>query len=609
MALDLNALQRDINYFKDLKEKPARLHGEDKTFLEVIAAMKDKSKLSSSERLLVEQWVQELEAKKDYFSDSVARTRLEALKKEIMPISTGTPIQVWSNNSTNPIVWTSANLGHTVPGSINNPVEIQNGTKEIKEALSEINPENLEKAVTISEKFINILPDGQAKSTLRGIHGAIIFDVLRTAGHNLTMQNGQITIIPKPGTDVVNLQEKLQTLVNTKRISLETIKLGMLYSSPSFAKYAEMKKTKDMSGKEIIDPKASTEDFMIYLSDIQKTGNKSGDIETLIASRAMLTGISMPQAIQGFKDMGQIGAWMEKNVSVAAKVVQAWAAASNNSVTTTSPSSHSTPSNRLTNQLGQDGKTGWAVTGIVKDSANGLFGGIGDIFKLANGDPAAQLGIGAAFIYGVYKLFSKLWFLWGVGTLFGIGALNSGSDISDRIKKLFGGESTKPATTPAVATTTPTPTPAAQPAVAPPTITPETPSQKTASDKIRANPELKALLDPAKLTGKKKNAPLEKYITFINTDLKDKNADIFYKSADNNHNIFSNTNLLDPSISLPADLDPVIFKSIMRMYITGTYMSSIKMDEPANVAIIRTQIGKVTAQNPTLSQAIEQIQK
>jgi hydroxymethylpyrimidine/phosphomethylpyrimidine kinase len=103
------------------------------------------------------------------------------------------------------------------------------------------------------------------------------------------MQGGQVTIMPKPGTDVVNLQEKLQTLINTNRISLDTVKIGMLYSSPAFAKYAEMKKTKDASGKDIIDPKASSQDFMMYLTDLQKAGNKSGDLQSILGSQAMLT--------------------------------------------------------------------------------------------------------------------------------------------------------------------------------------------------------------------------------------------------------------------------------------------------------------------------------
>lgn len=129
-----------------------------------------------------------------------------------------------------------------------------------------------------------MLPTGDTQTTLRGVHGAIIFQILRDAGHNLVMNGGQITIVPKPGEDVVRLQEKLQTLVETKKISLDTIKIGMLYSSPSFQKYATDKKTADG----MISPNASSQDFITYLTDLQKAGNKSGDIATILGSQAML---------------------------------------------------------------------------------------------------------------------------------------------------------------------------------------------------------------------------------------------------------------------------------------------------------------------------------
>lgn len=138
----------------------------------------------------------------------------------------------------------------------------------------------------------------------------------------------------------------------------------------------------------------------------------------------------------------------------------------------------------------------------------------------------------------------------------------------------------------------------------------ETPSQKIASDKIRGNSDIQKLIASAQLPGKQKNAPLERYLEFINTDLKEKNVGIFLKSVNNNDNtIFANNQLLDPSISLPLDFDPVIFKSIMRMYITGTYMSSVKMNDPANITIITNSIQKIIFNNTTLSQAVEQIQK
>lgn len=97
----------------------------------------------------------------------------------------------------------------------------------------------------------------------------------------------------------------------------------MLYSSPSFAKYAEMKKTKDASGKEIIDPKASPQNFIAYIADIQKAGNKSGDITAILGSQAMFQGVNMQQAIKGFQDMGQVNAeWAKQDPQKVADAIR-----------------------------------------------------------------------------------------------------------------------------------------------------------------------------------------------------------------------------------------------------------------------------------------------
>ncbi len=71
--------------------------------------------------------------------------------------------------------------------------------------------------------------------------------------------------------DIVNLQTKLQTLVNTGRLSIDTLKTGLLYSSPIFKKYSDLKVTKDASGKVTIDPSVNAKDFLEYVNNRQKT--------------------------------------------------------------------------------------------------------------------------------------------------------------------------------------------------------------------------------------------------------------------------------------------------------------------------------------------------
>lgn len=232
-------LQANTEYYKANKDRPVRPEWGFPSTLDQVESELQKSDISIEDKKLLLDWIDAFSQIK-IENDTTAEARRDKIKSEMDKLrgSVSMPTMNVQNSGSHVLVKNQ-------------------GIKEVKEALVEINPDNLEKAVSTSEKFINLLPEGDAKTTLRGIHGAIIFDILRNAGHNLIMKNGQIEITPKPGTDIVNLQEKLQTLVNTNRISLDTIKIGMLYSSPTFAKYADMKKVKDMTGKEMIDPKAS----------------------------------------------------------------------------------------------------------------------------------------------------------------------------------------------------------------------------------------------------------------------------------------------------------------------------------------------------------------
>ncbi|MBC7503920.1 TrbC/VirB2 family protein [Candidatus Gracilibacteria bacterium] len=516
----------------------------------------------------------------------------------------------------------------------------QNGVAEVREALSEINPENLEKAITMSEKFINMIPFPETKNTLRGVHGAIIFQILRNAGHNLVMKNGQIEIIPKPGVDVVRLQEKLQTLIENKKISLDTIKMGMLYSSPSFQKYAEDKKTSDG----IVSPNATSQDFLKYISDLKKSGDKTTDITTLLESQSMLQGVNMQQAIKGFQDMGQVNAeWLRQDPQKVANAIAgnvatapAQAGAPSNpkrivvlSSSTQDGSPPSSPPKPGTagyymHMAGTEAGSFGADAGKNVGTALGAVGNtLGGFVKGVN-EGAGPLGAGIAvigLIYAGYKLLTgevkgHSGFFWSVVTLLGGSALVAGLkrfgiDMSDmtaseavdkakkatekateKAKKLAGGAGSADGDTEEAIKATKK------------EESKETESQKSISDKIRNSPEFNKILAPAKLAEKKKNANIEDYLKYINTDLKNTKTDMLIKPANNDHNIFSQKSSLDPSIILPSNFDPAIFKSMMRMYITGIYMSEIKMNEVENIAIIKEKIGKIPKDSPTLHEAI-----
>ncbi|MFO0763424.1 MAG: hypothetical protein U0518_00940 [Candidatus Gracilibacteria bacterium] len=311
--------------------------------------------------------------------------------------------------------------------------------KEIEETLKEINPETLDKAVTLSEKFINLVPDAQTKATLQGVHGAIILNMLRQAGHNLTIRDGKVEIQPKPGVSVVELQTKLQTLVNTGRLSIDTLKTGLLYSSPIFKKYAtELGVTKDAQGNIVgIDPKASSKTFLEHVADLKKAGQNSPDITSLLASAGMLESVNFNQAMKGFQDLGQVSAFVEKNPGLLASV---------GAHVNTSTQHHSSEGSKETNttitgSIAQDGVTGGKITSSLSLAGKGFTQGFSDIMRLGKGDPIAMLGIGGFLFYAIYKMFhlgaeGKFSFLRGLTAVLGLGAINNWEKIGDNLSGL-----------------------------------------------------------------------------------------------------------------------------------------------------------------------------
>ena len=102
---------------------------------------------------------------------------------------------------------------------------------------------------------------------------------------------------PKESEQARKMQEKLNTLIRTNILSLESIKLGLLYSSPTFAEYAPLNKTQD--GK--IDPKASIEDYASYANRPQKNPQNLADRAVLVSMNS-LRGLNFQEILRGYQD-------------------------------------------------------------------------------------------------------------------------------------------------------------------------------------------------------------------------------------------------------------------------------------------------------------------
>lgn len=512
-----------------------------------------------------------------------------------------------------------------------------NGIIEIKESLKEITPANLESAIWVMNQIIEQVPEGQDKATLRGVHGAVIFDIFRSAGHNLFIDNrGQVIIIPKPGTDVANLQEKLQTLINTNQLPLESLRLGMLYSSPAFKEYIGLKQINDKDGKSIIDPTVSTIDFINYLDNSRKTPDASPDIVSIIQSEKMLQWVDMKQAIQGFKDMGQVDNWVQQNPVV---LQQAITAIQENPIAlpvTTTPiisRAPSEPNTTLTGKIAGDGITGGHVTGVVGDATSGLVTGIGDIMSLGKGDPIATLGIGAALIYGVYKAFQKGGFFGWLGMLFGAGAINniekimwrlgvsSLDDAAEKAKKLADkatntvnqavnwGNSTTPAVVPAVVPTT-TPKNSID-------ISSFSEQQKNAFNKLNWDStfvnNINSLAESNKKSKKSETGNFDDYMKFIFSDKVQWLAlDKLIYNKDPKTSVFSNEGMVDMALWVPNNLDNNILKSILRQYLIGEkslVLISGKTQWQKEKEVFEIQYSSTIYSNKTLSDITKEIHK
>ncbi len=91
-----------------------------------------------------------------------------------------------------------------------------------------------------------------------------------------------------------------------------------------------------------------------------------------------------------------------------------------------------------------------------------------------------------------------------------------------------------------------------------------TPTQLEATKRLNSDNHITALFSQNR---EKFTATKDQYISFINKELKDKPVSVFLNPKDPKHSISSIISTLDPSIILPAGMDPAILKYMLRVYI------------------------------------------
>ncbi len=364
MALDLNVLQKDITYFKDLKpeNKPRIFNGEDRTFSEIEIAMKNKANLSLAERALVESWVTELDAKKDYLTDNVAKTRLEALKKEL-PVITTTPTST---------LWVPATIpDSSTPESAKS--EIEAALKTITDSDFDTMKSGIEKAQSIISAFEKLQP--QYREGMRGALWLMLLERFARAGYSVSLTGNTIHMTSsKP--ENASRATQIETYLRGQSGMVENLALGMIYRSSEIGNYSAVYLEKD---KKSIKPE-TPRNYIEYLRDTQKGKVSLPNDLALIQSQGSIDAILRDQnkvkwLMIGTPFLTDAMKAMQADPSIA----EAAQKAATNSPTITTATPSNTPQNPPSTPIAP--KTNTPLPGWDQDPVNRTLAEIGQGFS------------------------------------------------------------------------------------------------------------------------------------------------------------------------------------------------------------------------------------
>ena len=490
---------------------------------------------------------------------------------------------------------------------------------ELTKNLDVMTMDKLESSLKYTENIAKLIPKSHT-ALGRGVVGSMMLGRLQELGYHIGVNADGTVFVESNYKDAIDVENKINAQIKSPgSVMSDIIRSGMVSMSPSFRQYAS---SKSIDGN--ASAPQSPADYKQYL-DLQiekdpKTLPTFSDKSFLSSyAKGGFNGYDLTTMISQSRDLQKVWAFVESNPSIVAQVQSLTASPAIVPPTIIAPAVVSSA---------PDTRAGKAA-GVVWEAVGTVAGGIGSVVGTVAAETwstwstilseATKTGwamwaigvigllIGSIWKFGFWKTMMGVVGIWWASAIANAAENGTFDKLADKMRK--GGDKlwqmADKVTGNTTSVSTPQAAPAAQPAVAPVVTTIETPHQKSISDKIRTSPEFKLILDPTKLAWRdKKNGDIDTYLSFINKDLKDRNTDVFVSPKNKEHNIFSKKSSLDSSIILPPNLDPAVFKSVMRMYMTGAYMSEIKMSESANMAIITEKIKKIPQWSSGLHDAI-----
>ena len=270
--------------------------------------------------------------------------------------------------------------------------------KEFTSLFSEMSPEKFEKSLLWIEKMIEMVP-AQKQTLARWVAGALLLNRLQDFGYFASIDRWwKIQVESMGQKDRLEVENKLNAAITTKKLSLDTIRTGILYMNESFRSYAS---------SVIVDWKAAPDqtpdNYKKYLETKSKQNPLTPSERTFLVSNAKgaFRGFSMIEPITQTQDLTKIGKFIESNPGLLTRVEKQADAIITADAKDTSSKEWST----LNAWATQVGSAVWQVAGFAGKSIAGWIGMISTVMAEATKEagPIWGLAVLIALIVALFK--------------------------------------------------------------------------------------------------------------------------------------------------------------------------------------------------------------